>query len=566
MKSKKVMNMIPIVREKLKKYNLEPVGDLNITYDGNKKPFQVKYPNGQIRNMTWQRLRDGNIYRGNPKYTLDDVKIYAKTRKLKCISKEYVNSHTKMKFKCKLCGNKYESTFENLYKKKENGCEKCGKKIVKYSWTYIEKIYEDANCGLASEESEYKNQHSYLQFICECGEIDECSFKEFKNGQRCSHCSDSSRAETNLEKYGHVNVLASDYGKEKTKEFYMKHYGVDHNSKVSSIQEKKVETCMKNFGISHGFCAPYVYEKLKEINKEKYGCDYPLQSKEILDKCRETCMENLGVLFPLQSKDVHDKIKKNNKKKYGHTNFLASEAGKELMLELYGHTNFLASEAGKELMVERYGVENAMQNSEIFAKAMRNSFKTKNYTLPSGTIIYVQGYEHFALDDLLTVYDEKEIYVSLGKNVPLIKYEFNGKNNCTYHPDIYIERKNLLIEVKSIWTYFLAKERNDAKARACICQGYKYQVRIYNRKGKMISCIVYSLKDDIVYENIITYRDDSIEVTYNNGVTEDITKIFYAEKVNDEYVVKIPAWYNGYRLEDHETKEHIKVIIVKNNI
>ena len=55
-----------------------------------------------------------------------------------------------------------------------------------------------------------------------------------------------------------------------------------------------------------------------------------------------------------------------------------------------------------------------------------------------------------------------------------------------YYPDIFIKSENLLIEVKSKYTFDLHKEKNLTKQQEYIKQGYNFEFKIYNNKGKLI--------------------------------------------------------------------------------
>lgn len=48
--------------------------------------------------------------------------------------------------------------------------------------------------------------------------------------------------------------------------------------------------------------------------------------------------------------------------------------------------------------IERYGVEHPMQVPEIADKCSKSAFTKKNYTLPSGKILQIQGYEQLKLN------------------------------------------------------------------------------------------------------------------------------------------------------------------------
>lgn len=103
----------------------------------------------------------------------------------------------------------------------------------------------------------------------------------------------------------------------------------------------------------------------------------------------------------------------------------------------------------------------------------------KDYTLPSGKIVKVQGYENRALDILLKDHEESDIVVAsenIRNFIGNIEYEYNGKHS--YTPDIFIKSENKIIEVKSSWTYEITKKQTDAKGNACIASGFTFQLMI----------------------------------------------------------------------------------------
>ena len=55
----------------------------------------------------------------------------------------------------------------------------------------------------------------------------------------------------------------------------------------------------------------------------------------------------------------------------------------------------------KETCLKNYGCEHHFQNAEIMEKNVKTSFRRKEYVFPSGKIEKVQGYEPFALDELI---------------------------------------------------------------------------------------------------------------------------------------------------------------------
>jgi len=115
-----------------------------------------------------------------------------------------------------------------------------------------------------------------------------------------------------------------------------------------------------------------------------------------------------------------------------------------------------------------------------------NNYESKShytyydYKLPSGKIVKVQGYEPQVLTELLNIFDETDIFISvkdINKEIGLIKYCFNDKEHI-YYPDIYIKSINTIIEVKSQWTFEQHKEKNLAKQKACLEQGFNFEFAI----------------------------------------------------------------------------------------
>jgi hypothetical protein len=182
------------------------------------------------------------------------------------------------------------------------------------------------------------------------------------------------------------------------------------------------------------------------------SCSNPFNSPEIQAQIKRTNLEKYGVINPGQRQDVKDKIKSTN--------------------------------------LRKYGVENAMQDKEIFSRNLSSSFqKRKLYTFPSGKQVEVMGFEPFCLDYLLTLYKEEDIIVET-KNIPHFAYEFDGKTK-TYFPDIFIPKQNMIIEVKSTWTYEKDKDQNLAKFHAVNRAGYNLDLYVFDKAGKIMSHITF---------------------------------------------------------------------------
>ena len=105
------------------------------------------------------------------------------------------------------------------------------------------------------------------------------------------------------------------------------------------------------------------------------------------------------------------------------------------------------------------------------------------YKLPSDEIIRVQGYEPLAIDILLKKYNENDI-ITPKKDMPIIMYKKKTKHR--YFPDIYIPKENLIIEVKSDYTYNKDLIKNILKALATRKLGYNFETWIFNHKKELL--------------------------------------------------------------------------------
>jgi hypothetical protein len=143
----------------------------------------------------------------------------------------------------------------------------------------------------------------------------------------------------------------------------------------------------------------------------------------------------------------------------------------------------------KQTSLEKYGHEHHFQNSDIMEKNIKSSFTKKEYIFPSGKIDKIQGYENFALDELIIneKIDESDIITGC-KNVPEIWYNDKNNKKRRHYVDIFIPSQNKCIEVKSNWTYTKQIDIVLLKQKAAKDLGYKYEIWVYNNKKEKINC------------------------------------------------------------------------------
>jgi hypothetical protein len=346
---------------------------------------------------------------------------------------KYITRDTRIIGKCILCENTFNKSLNKLHKQRNFGCLDCAKKL---------------------------------------------KFDRIKN--------------TMVEKYGVEYAAQSEEFLNKMKSTTMEKYGVEHANQSEVVKEKIKKTNLERYGCEYGLQNEDVKEKRRISNLEKYGYENPLQCKEIREKCRTTCLEKYGVEHVMKNQDVKKKVTLNNLEKYGVEHFtqtdIMKEKTKKTVFSKYGVKHISQcgefKEKTKKTNMKKYGVEHPSQCPEIMEKNTKMSYYLKEYILPSGNIIKIQGYEHFALDELLSKknIDESDI-ITGSKNVPEIWYnDINGKKRRHY-VDIFIPSQNKCIEIKSTWTYKKNIDIVFLKQQAAIDLNYLYEIWVYDNKG-----------------------------------------------------------------------------------
>jgi len=280
-----------------------------------------------------------------------------------------------------------------------------------------------------------KGSHVEITGICDiCGKEKKMMYKTYlylisKNDiYYCKKCSEQNRNKTMKTKYGHEHALQCDIFKKKQKETLLKHYGVDHPSKSKIIKNKFNTTMLEKYGVKNALENKQIKDKmlLKQI-KDNNGV-YFVQTDIFKEKSKNTCLEKYGSEYYLQTKDKQDK--------------------------------------SKLTCLEKYGVEYSSQYEEILNKILKTSKKMIKY---KNTNLFYQGsYEKNFLElcENLNILDKIKRGFS-------IKYKLND-NEFIYFPDFYLERLNMIVEIKSSYWYKAHENKNIAKQKTCEELGYIY--------------------------------------------------------------------------------------------
>lgn len=415
---------------------------------------------------------------GKRKHTIEDVKKMFAEKGFQLLETSYLNNKVPLQYICR-CGKEAKMSLTGLRANKV-GCMECSRNNNRKDYSHYVQTFENAGCKFLMEEEDFKNKKitkdDKVPFTCFCGGEGLRSKHQFDSRPHCRACGLKARKATSLLIYGVDNPAKSDEIKEKIKGILLAKYG-GHHRKLKDVQEKANETNRKNHGGVHNLALPETKVKAFYAFIMKYA-ETDVEAEGLL----RAVGINLDGEFEMEP---FENIK-----------------------EYHQRYSVLNLPLMKKYMKETYGAEHALQCPELFKKQMRSRIDKKPYRFPSGRIEQVQGHEPYAIKDLLNEYDEEDIVVGC-ENVPTFRYKLpieNGKDEenskpkftkHTYYPDIYIKSENLIIEVKSLYTFEKEEKKNHRKLRAVQRAGYRAQLWIYDNNGKKIKEILYSDKFQI---------------------------------------------------------------------
>jgi hypothetical protein len=402
------------------------------------------------------------------KYNNETLVEYCKTNNIVLLKNyEKIKRESYIEGKCTYenCENNFNKNFRQLVKTGAYcvGCmttiatNKIRNSSVKYDVNMLNAFCNENNILLTEDYSnQFINRNSIIEGMCktiDCENVFSKPFRELlKINGYCPHCS-------------------KENGKIKIKNTSLKKYGADCCLKNKDIREKINKTTLAKYGVKHNSQLERIKQQKRDKSIEKFGTNYVLQSLEIRNQIKQTNLQKYGCGNPQQNEVIKNKTYETNLKKYGVKHFVKTPEFKNKTVK----TN-----------LERYGVPHHSQNAEISEKMIKNAYNKKPYILPSGNIIFIQGYENFMLDYLLSVenVDEDDIFTKRNE-VPEIWYNDKTEKRCRHYVDFYIKSQNRCIEVKSTFTN-QSKNNVFEKQKAAKDLGLKYEIWIFNREGELL--------------------------------------------------------------------------------
>lgn len=218
------------------------------------------------------------------------------------------------------------------------------------------------------------------------------------------------------------------------------------------------------------------------------------QKKEQYLKAKATFQSKYGVDWGSELTAQKEKSKSTKLARYGDEKFNNNTKASTTRVNMSVEQKNKMNENRRQTNLTRYGVGCVMALPEYRKKSATSNSIGRDYSLPSGTVVGVRGYEDTVLNKLLEVYTEDEIKFHNTRadtyELPIFTYVNVNQHTANYYPDFYIESENKIIEVKSKWwwdgngheKYHSRLENNKRKVSAVLKEGYNYELWLFDSK------------------------------------------------------------------------------------
>lgn len=154
-------------------------------YINNRTPLKYICPKGHPGSIAWGSWLRGigcAVCAGVKKLTIEFVRSEFEKEGWICISKEYINSWSKLEY---ICPEGHHGSITWINWSQGNGCPICSG-VKKYTIEFVKSEFEKKGWVCTSEK--YTNIHSKLNYICPEGHHGSITWSHWNQGVRCSTC------------------------------------------------------------------------------------------------------------------------------------------------------------------------------------------------------------------------------------------------------------------------------------------------------------------------------------------------------------------------------------------
>ena len=215
-----------------------------------------------------------------------------------------------------------------------------------------------------------------------------------------------------------------------------------------AIPEKRAKfeaTSLERFGVLNPASSEVIKERVRATNQRIYGVDYPSQLEDRRENFTKSCTKVFGVPSCVSSPEWREAY--------------MGQTGEDHPTRLPS-TKMAMSLARSSLETQqryqvtcrlRYGADHPCQDPHTFlTRYLPRCYRRKEFTLPSGKVVYYQGYELPTLEANLLLHGEVNLLFN-GELHFSYTDPHTGKSRV-YYPDLAIPSTRRCIEVKSLYT------------------------------------------------------------------------------------------------------------------
>jgi hypothetical protein len=253
----------------------------------------------------------------NKRKSLQEVKEYFKFQGCELLEDNYINAHTKMKYRC-ACGNISHIKLNNFQNGKRCGCGRKGVRL--FSAERIKQEVESLGYKFISEK--FENEVHTIICICRCGRERVCQLKNIRRGTGgCKKCLDKTNAANSFFMSGSDNLnWVHDRKRKKEDDLFRRKCRNILHCALKGFKLSKFGKTEELLGYTFQDLKSHIknHPRWLEVKDKNWHLDhiFPLKAFaecDIKDVKLANCLENLQ---PLKAFDNLSKNDKYNKKDF----------------------------------------------------------------------------------------------------------------------------------------------------------------------------------------------------------------------------------------------------------